>query len=127
MYNETHDSKRKSFESSMKLSDYYWANVKQVSGCQCLVWTGPYNDQDKPVGRLDRRAVNPLDLAWIVDGGMASDGPFVSTCKTPGCVAVDHIRMQDDDPIFDENEYGERLEEGFRLMDQCEEDVNYED
>lgn len=111
----------------MRLADYYWANVREVQGCKCLMWTGLYSSNDLPLAEIDGQLTSARALAWVVDGGLLSDGPFISTCRTLGCVAVDHIRMKSEDPLLDDNRYSERLEEGFRLLGQGEDDIEDEE
>lgn len=110
----------------MKYADFYWARVKPLDPtdekCKCLVWTGEYTLDDVPVAAVGGQKITGYTLAWIVDGGMASDGPFVRTCGTAGCVAIDHIRMKHDDPYMDEMCVDERLEDGFRMLDSSEDE-----
>lgn len=108
---------------AMRLTEYYEAHVKphQNPDCKCLIWTGP-SHHGVPYGVIDGERVSAYALAWMVDGGMASDGPFAKTCNTPKCVCVDHIRMQSEDPMMDEREYNARLEQGFRLIESSEDE-----
>ena len=95
---------------------YYWERVKKIEGSACLVWVGPYSDDDRPIARSHKKFISALGVAWMVDGGWLWDGPFVSTCRTPGCVNVDHIRRKCDYPLGDENAIDERLSDGFKML-----------
>lgn len=100
----------------MRWEDYYWKRVRKVKNSDCLVWIGPFNEEDRPVAYIDRRKISALGLSWAVDGGALADGPFVRTCRNPNCVNVDHIRRKSDYPMGDENAIDDRLEDGFRAM-----------
>lgn len=93
-----------------------------MPGSDCLLWIGPYDKNDQPVAHIDYRRISALGMAWVVDGGALADGPFVRTCRTCDCVNVNHIRRRVDDPLLDENAYGERLEDGFRMLSSGEDE-----
>lgn len=99
----------------MDWSEYYWSRVKPIEHSTCLVWTGP-RKEGRPYAKVGGRYISALGLAWMVDGGGLWDGPFCSTCKTPCCVNVEHIRRRSDAPLLDENAIDQRLEDGFRML-----------
>lgn len=104
----------------MRYDEYYWKRVTRLdpedSDCKCLIWKGPFSGE-VPVADIGGQRLTGYALAWIVDGGMLSDGPFVRTCRTPGCVAVEHVRMKTEDPLMDDMCFDERLDDGFRMID----------
>jgi len=111
----------------MKWDDYYWSRVKPAGdGSECLIWQGAYDSNGHPCGRIDGGVYTAYQISWVTDNGLLSDGPFVSTCKTPGCVCVNHIRMKSEDPMFDEKKYGVRLDDGFDIINSSE-DENLDD
>ena len=110
----------------MKFSDYYASRTRPAEpddpNCKCILWTGTNKKNDNPIAKIDGQLMSVYAMAWIVDGGMLSDGPFVRTCKTRGCVAVEHIRMKSEDPLFDDQQYDQRLDDGFKMLGSGEED-----
>jgi len=110
----------------MKFSEYYAKRTRPADPddphCKCILWIGQFDKHDNPVAFIDGALMSAYGLAWILDGGMMSDGPFMRTCRTTGCVAVEHLRMKSEDPMFDEMQYDQRLDDGFRMLDSGEED-----
>lgn len=107
---------RKQFESKITKCGEHW------------IWTGKKCGEGQPRRFMfpDGKTMSVLRMAWILSGGLPSDGYIESKCGLIDCVNPDHLQPRRKRPVAPATQNRDRLEEGFRLLSQNEPDPQME-